>query len=153
MTKRFNLLSLSAACGAVLAVTTVYALANAPKAVPDTAHAAVSKTVSAFSKTFSPTSNKSDGDGEENDEKDAPNPTSAKVTPAQATAAALAAHPGGKVTDTPELENENGVAVYGLDITVADGKKYDVKVDANTGKVLTSEADNDGEQNDGPDSK
>src|SRR6476661_6915932 len=55
----------------------------------------------------------------------------AKITEAQAKAAALAAKPG-KVTEV-ELEKEDGVVVYGVDITGTDGKQFDVTVDANTG--------------------
>lgn len=151
MTKRFNLLSLSAALCAVLAATAAYALSSTTKRATVPIHATVSTSVPASSNTVSLAS-KSDSDGEENDDKnDTPDPTSAKLTPAQAAAAALAAYPGGAVTGTPALEDEDGVTVYEVHIT-ADGKKYDVKVDANTGKVLKSEADdNDGEdEDDGP---
>lgn len=70
----------------------------------------------------------------------------ASISPAQASSAAQSAQPGkvGKV----ELEDEDGKAVYGVHITSADGKQHDVKVDANSGKVLGNEAD-DGEENDG----
>lgn len=91
---------------------------------------------------------------EQGDENDTPDPTSAKLTPAEAATVALAAFPGGKVGGAPGLEDEDGTAVYGVGITAADGTKYDVKVDANTGKILKSESDdNDGEDgpNDGPD--
>lgn len=38
-----------------------------------------------------------------------------------------------------EIENENGCAVYGVDIKSADGKVHDVKVDAGTGAVVHQE--------------
>ncbi|MCH1643128.1 PepSY domain-containing protein [Paenibacillus timonensis] len=54
----------------------------------------------------------------------------------------------GQVTDT-ELEDEDGTVVYGVEITDAQGKKHDVKVDAKTGKVLKVDVDdeNDSESN------
>lgn len=63
----------------------------------------------------------------------------ANITPEQAEAAALAQFPGATITDV-ELENENGSLVYDVELT-ADGKAYEVKVDAATGTVLRSEAD------------
>ncbi|MBS4177841.1 PepSY domain-containing protein [Lederbergia citrea] len=63
----------------------------------------------------------------------------------------------GKATDV-ELEDENGVVVYGIEITDQQGQRHDVKIDAKTGKVLKVEngddetndddGQNDGEQND-----
>jgi uncharacterized membrane protein YkoI len=58
---------------------------------------------------------------------------SAHITIAQATEIALKAHPG-KITDK-ELEREHGGLRYSFDITGGDGK-YEVGVDALTGKVL-----------------
>ena len=56
----------------------------------------------------------------------------------------------------PELENENGSVVYGVEVTKADGTVVDVKVDAGNGEVLAREADGpDGEgheDGDGPES-
>lgn len=63
----------------------------------------------------------------------------ASITPAKATAAALAAQPG--TAGVTELGNENGMAAYAVHVTAANGKKYDVKVDANTGTVFSIEAD------------
>lgn len=65
-----------------------------------------------------------------------------RITAAQATAAALSAQPG--TTGKTELEDEDGKVVYGVEVTAANGTKYDVKVDANTGKVLKIEADEEG---------
>ncbi|OMP68340.1 PepSY domain-containing protein [Domibacillus epiphyticus] len=53
-----------------------------------------------------------------------------------------------------ELENEDGVVIYSVEITDDQGQKHEVAVDANTGKVLKVEADGeeseneDGEEND-----
>lgn len=63
----------------------------------------------------------------------------AAVTIAQATAAAIAAQPG--TAGTVELGDEDGVAVYDVHVTAADGKQYDVKVDATTGKYIKTDAD------------
>ena len=62
----------------------------------------------------------------------------AKVTADQAKAAALAAVPG--TAATPQLENENGNVVWAVEVTGADGKVTDVKVDAGDGKVLQQDA-------------
>ena len=66
-----------------------------------------------------------------------------RITAAQATAAALAAQPG--TAGKAELEDEDGKSVYGVEVTAANGTKYDVKVDANTGNVLKVEADEEDE--------
>ncbi len=70
----------------------------------------------------------------------------AKITEAQAKEAALKAKPG-KVTEV-ELEKEDGVVVYSVDITATDGKMFDVAVNANTGKVLKVEAEDPNEKDD-----
>jgi uncharacterized membrane protein YkoI len=62
----------------------------------------------------------------------------ARITPAQARAAATA-RVAGKVTGV-ELENENGNLVYGVTIQTAKGEA-DVKVDAGNGKVLHVDRD------------
>ncbi len=65
--------------------------------------------------------------------------TKATITGAQAEAAALAANPGTTVVKT-ELDNENGVLVYSVELS----NGMDVKVDAGNGKVLhTEQAGND----------
>lgn len=66
----------------------------------------------------------------------------AKITPEQATSAALAQVSG--TVKKVELENEDGNVVYGIEIQNADGG-HDVKVDAGNGKVLQVEK---GEEND-----
>jgi uncharacterized membrane protein YkoI len=67
----------------------------------------------------------------------------ATLTQDQATASALQQVPG--TVKSVELEDENGTVVYGVQIVDANGKGYDVKVDAKTGTVLKS----DNESNDG----
>lgn len=66
----------------------------------------------------------------------------ARITPEQASAAALAQVPG--TVKKVELENEDGNVVYGVEIKTADGES-DVKVDAGDGRVLHVEKD--GEDN------
>jgi len=58
----------------------------------------------------------------------------ATITSAQAEAAALAANPGTTVVKT-ELDNENGVLVYSVELS----NGMDVKVDAGNGKILHTE--------------
>jgi uncharacterized membrane protein YkoI len=65
--------------------------------------------------------------------------TQAIITSAEAEAAALAANPEASVVKT-ELDNENGVLVYSVELS----NGMDVKVDAGTGTVLhTEQAGND----------
>lgn len=63
----------------------------------------------------------------------------AKVTAEQAATAATAAVPG--TAGNVELEDENGNVVFGVEVTAADGTMSDVKVDAGTGEVLSTESD------------
>jgi uncharacterized membrane protein YkoI len=62
----------------------------------------------------------------------------ARITPEQASAAALAQVPG--TVKKVELENEDGNVVYGVEIKTANGES-DVKVDAGDGRVLHVEKD------------
>ncbi|MDE0803517.1 MAG: PepSY domain-containing protein, partial [Acidimicrobiales bacterium] len=64
----------------------------------------------------------------------------AKISPADAEQAALAAVPGGTVNGAASLENENGSVVYEVDVTDANGQSVEVKVDAGNGDVLDQEA-------------
>jgi len=69
----------------------------------------------------------------------------ATITSAEAEAAALAANPGTTVVKT-ELDNENGVLVYSVEL----GNGMDVKVDAGNGEILqTEQAGNDAAEVDG----
>jgi uncharacterized membrane protein YkoI len=69
----------------------------------------------------------------------------ATISSSDAETAALAAVPGGTVNSV-ELGNENGSVVYQVDMTDANGQAVEVKVDAGTGDVLTTEsADNEAE--------
>lgn len=63
----------------------------------------------------------------------------ATVTPAEASAAALAAVPGtaGKV----ELGNEDGFVAYSVEVTIADGSNVDVIVDAGNADILAQDTD------------
>ncbi len=67
---------------------------------------------------------------------------SAKITPAAATATALAKVPGGKV-QSAEIEKEDGKLVYSFDIKVPGKSGIDeVLVDAMTGTVVGVEHEN-----------
>ena len=92
--------------------------------------------------------------GEENDEEENDTQTQAelakqaKITEEQATKTALEKVPG--TVNEVELEDENGTIVYGIEVVSTDGTQQDVKVDAQTGKIVKVEADDDenGEEND-----
>jgi Peptidase propeptide and YPEB domain len=78
----------------------------------------------------------SDGDGEENDEReDARLQSLAKITPQEAKK--IAEDKVGGTADKVQLENEGGNLVYAIDI----GKK-EVLVDAGNGKILQVQNDN-----------
>ena len=62
----------------------------------------------------------------------------AKISLTQAIAAAEQ-HAQGKASRA-ELEDENGKLVYGVEV-VGGGKSTDVKVDINTGQILSAQAD------------
>lgn len=70
-----------------------------------------------------------------------------KITEAQAVAAVEAANPNTTVM-CDELGNENGAAVYQLTVTATDGSQTEVKVDANTGAILST---SNSEENDATD--
>ena len=57
----------------------------------------------------------------------------------QAIAAAQKHHPGSKVKDI-ELKGKHGIMMYDIEL-VSGWKEYDVKVDAATGKVISSRFD------------
>ena len=57
----------------------------------------------------------------------------------QAIAAAQKHHPGSKVKDV-EIKSKHGVMMYDIEL-VSGWKEYDVKVDAATGKVISSRFD------------
>ena len=89
-----------------------------------------------------------ENDQEENDKQE--QAKLAKITEAESKAIALQKVPG-TVTEV-ELEDEDGTIIYGVEVQVKDGSKQDVKVDAQTGKIVKVENDdqdeNDQEQND-----
>lgn len=65
----------------------------------------------------------------------------AKITEAEAIAAAQAAYPGGTVT-VKELDSEKGAVVYELKVQPADGSKAaEVIVDAVSGQVLENQVE------------
>lgn len=63
----------------------------------------------------------------------------AKISLDQAVKDALQAVPGKAVR--AELEEENGYLVYGVEVVGANHQATDVKVDAGTGKILTTQQD------------
>ena len=70
-----------------------------------------------------------------------------KITETQATAAVVAANPNATVTCN-ELGDENGTAVYQFTVTTADGSKSEVKVDANTGTILSTSSEEESDATD-----
>lgn len=68
----------------------------------------------------------------------------ASITQDEATKAVLSQYVGATVQQV-ELEDENGTVVYGVVINTQDGQSYDVKVDAQTGNVLSAENEADDE--------
>ena len=65
----------------------------------------------------------------------------AKITEAEAIAAAQAAYPGSTVT-VKELDGEGGKVIYDLKVQPADGSKaFEAAVDAVTGELLATETD------------
>lgn len=74
----------------------------------------------------------------------------AKISRADAEAAAAAAVPGGSIVGS-ELGNENGTLIYEVDMTDASGAAVELKVDAGNGSVLATESgddDHDGSESD-----
>lgn len=86
-----------------------------------------------------------DGDGEMNDDNEAnevqPLLPSGGVSEAQARAIAEKAYTGNGTVTQIELEDEDGVVVYGVEFTESDGNEVDVKINAQTGAVVTTEND------------
>jgi hypothetical protein len=73
----------------------------------------------------------------------------AKITPAQAQAAAEKAVSGTVLRN--KLENENGCVVYSVEIRSADAKVHDIKVDAGNAAVVHQEVGTgSGTENEGP---
>lgn len=69
-----------------------------------------------------------------------------KITEAQAIATVEAANPNATVV-CDELGNENGTAAYQLTVSATDGSKSEIKVDANTGAILSTSAEEGNGQN------
>ncbi len=70
----------------------------------------------------------------------------AKITMEQARAIALARVPG-TITEE-DLENEKGVLQYSFDVKDANGKIFDIEIDAKSGKVLKAVEDKEDEDGD-----
>jgi uncharacterized membrane protein YkoI len=68
------------------------------------------------------------------------------ITEDQAKQAAMASVKNGTFQSI-ELEDEDGVIVYGIEIQ-SENQTYDVKVDANTGSILKTDQDNDAAEKD-----
>lgn len=62
-----------------------------------------------------------------------------RISLEQAIAIALQRVPGNVVK--AELDNDDGHLVYEIDIRTANGAKYEVKVDANTGQIIRVKLD------------
>lgn len=67
------------------------------------------------------------------------NPQYRRITIEQAMAIALARVPGQVVK--AELDYDDGMLVYEIDIRTAAGYKYEVEIDANTGVILRVKLD------------
>jgi uncharacterized membrane protein YkoI len=76
---------------------------------------------------------------------------SIKFTFADARKIALQRVPG-KITDQ-ELEKENGRLQYAFEIVTAEGKSFDVEIDAITGEVLKVEDEDEDDEDDEPKAK
>ncbi|MFJ5712923.1 PepSY domain-containing protein [Neobacillus sp. NPDC093127] len=76
----------------------------------------------------------------------------AAITGEQATNTVLQKYTDGTVKEV-ELEDEDGTVVYGVHVVSKDGKSFDVKVDAKTGKITKSEDDSKDEQDNGKESE
>jgi len=63
-----------------------------------------------------------------------------KTTADQARAAALAQFPGATVEQV-ELQDENGALAWGVELTDASGAVQEVKVDGNSGQIVSTQAD------------
>ena len=71
-------------------------------------------------------------------------PSMAKISMVQAVRNALDAVQGQVLK--AELEDENGILVYGIEVVPADKSVVDVKVDAGTGKLLAMDRDKSDEE-------
>lgn len=67
------------------------------------------------------------------------NPQYRRITIEQAMVIALQRVPGQVVK--AELDYDDGMLVYEIDIRTAEGHKYEVKIDANTGAILRVKLD------------
>ena len=63
-----------------------------------------------------------------------------RISLQQAIAAAETHHPGGTATKA-KLDTKRGQAVYEVEVRMPNRQEYDVKIDASSGKVLSSQLD------------
>lgn len=125
---------------AIALVTAAFAIAGRAKASPVPASEVYAPCYS--QKASVNTAKERDGDeGEDEDDDDDDGNLTVTLTAEEAAIIANLEVPG-KIGHV-ELENEDGVAVYGVEILATDGSKHDVKVDANNGKVLKNDIDDD----------
>ncbi|MGE7666882.1 PepSY domain-containing protein [Ureibacillus composti] len=82
-----------------------------------------------------------DDDGENDDVSQAELAKQAKITKEEASEKALEQVPG-TVTEV-ELDDENGLVVYDVEINAEDGTQQSVEVDAKTGKIVNVELEDD----------
>ena len=68
-------------------------------------------------------------------------PSTVTTTADQAKATVLAKFPGGKIGQV-ELQDENGVRVWGVIVTDASGTAHDVKVAGNSNQIVSDQSDN-----------
>lgn len=73
------------------------------------------------------------------------NPAQAKIAKAQAESTALGAYPGGSVVRS-YLDNEHGILVWDVAVKDAQGAAHEVLVDATSGQVVASRADEAGKE-------
>src|SRR5262245_13285068 len=73
----------------------------------------------------------------------------AKISPDDARSKALAAVPGGRITES-EIEEEGGRLIYSFDLVDSQDGKREVEIDASTGQILgqDDEVDDDDERDD-----
>lgn len=144
--------------GACVPLTAMAAQTNVPRAKPAAASAptqAGTGTTGQAAQTLQPSSgNGQDAapapagqvqTGNQENENDAAQQAQlaaqAKITEAEAIAAAQAAYPGSTVT-VKELDGEGGKVIYDLKVQPADGSKaFEAAVDAVTGELLATETD------------
>lgn len=124
---------------------TVSAFATSNNAVPATSLASAKALTVEYQKDQGIEKDQTKEQGKENDEQAlSTSNTKTSVTEEQAKQTALASVKAG-VFKAIELENEDGVIVYGVEIQ-SESNIYDIKVDANTGAIVKTDQGNDKEE-------